>query len=164
MAWTFLMQRMRNEAEHVQQIQLEAQVIFRGRSGTSARGSASRRSLCGREWRVERDATRPRRDASDPLEQHRDALADADAHRRDARGGRRGLQGVDGGGARRAPDMPRGWPRAMAPPFGLTFGVVGQAELAQHRQRLRGERLVQLDHVDLGERQAGRRQQLLHRR
>ncbi len=30
MAWTFLMQRMRNEAEHVQQIQLEAQVIFRG--------------------------------------------------------------------------------------------------------------------------------------
>ena len=29
MAWTFLMRRMRNEAEHVQQIQLEAQVIFR---------------------------------------------------------------------------------------------------------------------------------------
>jgi LacI family transcriptional regulator len=28
-AWTFLMQRMRNEAENVQQIQLEAQVIFR---------------------------------------------------------------------------------------------------------------------------------------
>lgn len=29
-AWTFLMQRMRGEAEDVQQIQLEAQVIFRG--------------------------------------------------------------------------------------------------------------------------------------
>jgi LacI family transcriptional regulator len=29
MAWTFLMQRMRNEAQDVQQIQLEAQVIFR---------------------------------------------------------------------------------------------------------------------------------------
>jgi DNA-binding LacI/PurR family transcriptional regulator len=29
MAWTFLMQRMRNEAQEVQQIQLEAQVIFR---------------------------------------------------------------------------------------------------------------------------------------
>jgi len=29
-AWTFLMQRMRGEAEGVQQIQLEAQVIFRG--------------------------------------------------------------------------------------------------------------------------------------
>jgi LacI family transcriptional regulator len=29
MAWTFLMQRMRNEAEGVQQIKLEAEVIFR---------------------------------------------------------------------------------------------------------------------------------------
>ena len=28
-------------------------------------------------------------------------------------------------------------------------GVVGQAELAQHRERLRGEGLVELDHVDL---------------
>lgn len=29
MAWAFLMQRMRNEADHMQQIQLDAQVIFR---------------------------------------------------------------------------------------------------------------------------------------
>ena len=51
--------------------------------------------------------------------------------------------------ASRAPLMPSGWPSAIAPPFGLTCArVVGQPELAQHGERLRGERLVQLDHVD----------------
>ena len=32
--------------------------------------------------------------------------------------------------------------------------IVGQAEVARHRQRLRGEGFVQLDHVHLGDRQA----------
>ena len=42
--------------------------------------------------------------------------------------------------------------------------VVGQAELAQHGQRLRGERLVELDHVHLVERAARPRQHLARRR
>ena len=61
----------------------------------------------------------------------------------------------------RAPDMPSGWPSAMAPPFGFTcVGVVGDAELAQHRERLAGEGLVELDHVEIGRRQAEPRAEL----
>jgi len=42
--------------------------------------------------------------------------------------------------------------------------VVRQAELARDRQPLRGEGLVQLDHVDLADRQTVPRQQLVRRR
>ena len=53
----------------------------------------------------------------------------------------------------RAPDMPSGWPSAIAPPLGFTCArVVGQAKVAQHGERLRGEGLVELDHVHLVER------------
>ena len=45
---------------------------------------------------------------------------------------------------RRAPDAPSGWPIAMAPPLTLTrVGI--EAQLAHARDRLGGERLVQLD-------------------
>ena len=49
----------------------------------------------------------------------------------------------------------------MAPPLGVhVLGVVGQAQLARHRQHLRGEGLVELDHVDAVEVEARTRQHL----
>ena len=52
-----------------------------------------------------------------------------------------------------APVAPTGWPSAMAPPFGLTLRRI-EAEPAADRQRLRGEGLVRLDHVEVLDRQA----------
>ena len=49
----------------------------------------------------------------------------------------------------RAPVMPIGWPRAMAPPLTLVRSAV-ELELAVAGQDLGRERLVDLDHVDLG--------------
>src|SRR2546423_10686649 len=84
-----------------------------------------------------------------PLDRERHALAYADAH-----GGERAL------GAGRAYLMRRrdAKPRArhaerMAERDGATvrvdvLGIVGEPELAQARERLRGERLVQLDPVE----------------
>ena len=51
---------------------------------------------------------------------------------------------------RRAPVAPSGWPRAIAPPFTFTLSQVG-AGLALPREDDRGERLVDLDQVDVGE-------------
>ena len=56
-----------------------------------------------------------------PFERERDALTHTNAH-----GGERELATVplqlfDAVSARRAPDMPSGWPRAIAPPLGLTL-------------------------------------------
>ncbi len=66
---------------------------------------------------------------------------------------------------RRPPEAPSGWPSAMAPPFGFTLlGVVAQAQLAQHGQRLGGKRLVELDRVEVADRHAELGQQLLRRR
>ena len=48
--------------------------------------------------------------------------------------------------ARRLPEAPIGWPRAMAPPLGLT-DVEGQAEFVDRSQRHRRERLVELEDV-----------------
>ena len=45
----------------------------------------------------------------------------------------------------RAPEPPSGWPMAMAPPLGLTIDRVELRPLGQARQRLGGERLVELD-------------------
>ena len=49
---------------------------------------------------------------------------------------------------RMAPVAPIGCPSEMPLPFGLVRSG-GQAELADHGQRLRGERLVHLEHVDV---------------
>ncbi len=66
--------------------------------------------------------------------------------------------------ASRAPLMPSGWPSAIAPPFGLTCArVVREPEATQHRERLRGESLVELDHVEVADREAEPRHQLLGR-
>ena len=62
-----------------------------------------------------------------------------------------------------APVQPSGWPSAIAPP--LTFsrsGSIGSS--LQAGEHLRGERLVQLDEVDLIERQPGQLQHLPDRR
>ena len=48
----------------------------------------------------------------------------------------------------RAPLAPIGWPSAIAPPLTLIF-FGSSAELAQHAERLRRERLVQLEEVDV---------------
>ena len=48
--------------------------------------------------------------------------------------------------------MPSGWPSAIAPPLGFTCGVVvGEAQLAHHREALGGEGFVQFDHVHVGD-------------
>jgi hypothetical protein len=62
-----------------------------------------------------------------------------------------------------APEQPIGWPSAIAPPFALTFFHV-ELEAARHRDRLRREGLVALDHVDLVERQPGLLQRQLRGR
>ena len=62
-----------------------------------------------------------------------------------------------------APVQPSGWPSAMAPP--LTFSRSGfDGQLAKDREHLRGERLVQLDEVDLIEREPGLCEHLAHGR
>ena len=61
--------------------------------------------------------------------------------------------------------MPSGWPSAIAPPLGFTRGVVvGDAELAKHREALRGEGLVEFDHVEVADLEAEALHQFLGRR
>ena len=48
----------------------------------------------------------------------------------------------------RAPEQPSGWPSAMAPPLTLTC-VARDRQLAQAGEHLRGERLVELDELDV---------------
>ena len=59
--------------------------------------------------------------ALDALEHQRNPLADADAHRAQrVAAARRAASCQVAVVARRAPDIPSGWPSAMAPPFGFT--------------------------------------------
>ena len=51
----------------------------------------------------------------------------------------------------RAPVIPKGWPRAIAPPNGLSL-LVGDPELLLARDDLRREGLVDLDDVDVVDR------------
>jgi hypothetical protein len=59
----------------------------------------------------------------------------------------------------RAPVAPIGWPRAMAPPLTLSFSRRDRL-VAQHREHLRGERLVQLHEVEILRSSARPREQL----
>ena len=62
----------------------------------------------------------------------------------------------------RAPDMPSGWPSAMAPPLGLTRGSSSATPSARRsRQNLAGEGLVQFDHVEIVDAEAEADHQLL---
>ena len=54
----------------------------------------------------------------------------------------------------RAPVMPNGWPSGIAPPFTLSLSYV-DAEGPGRRDDLRGERLVDLDEVDVVDRHPG---------
>ena len=63
----------------------------------------------------------------------------------------------------RAPLAPSGWPIAIAPPRVLTLLLVDAQQL-EHGQDLHGERLVELDALDLIERQPGALQGLVDRR
>ena len=64
------------------------------------------------------------------------------------------------------PEEPKGWPIATAPPLGLSFSSGTSkpsswpGQLAQHAERLGGEGLVHLPHVDLPGREAGARERL----
>ena len=92
------------------------------------------------------------------FEHHRQALADADADRGDAVAA--AAARAARGRARpriRAPDAPSGWPIAIAPPSTLTLLGVELRPLGQAGQRLRGERLVELDDVDVVPADAGAR-------
>ncbi len=96
--------------------------------------------------------------SSDPRQRQRDALPHADAERREAQL-RIALfqppgQASARGGAR---SRPSGWPSAMAPPFGFTCRRRRRARARAHGERLRGERLVELDDVDVADRRAPRR-------
>ena len=54
----------------------------------------------------------------------------------------------------RAPVMPNGWPTAIAPPLTFSLSHV-DAEVGRARDDLRGERLVDLDQVDVVDGHAG---------
>ena len=60
----------------------------------------------------------------------------------------------------RAPVMPNGWPTAIAPPLTLSRSM-SMPEVAVARDDLRGERLVDLDQVDVADGHAGPLQRLL---
>ena len=64
-----------------------------------------------------------------------------------------------------APDMPSGWPSAIAPPFGLTCRASSaRPRPRRHGERLRRERLVQFDHVEVRRREPEPRAKLPDRR
>ena len=115
---------------------------------------AQRRQPRSRAAAVELASTGLARARSDALEDQRDALPDADAHGAQRIAAAAGCASCQVAVvASRAPDMPSGWPSAIAPPLGLTCAASsGKPQLAQHRERLAGERLVQLDHLELPER------------
>ena len=103
------------------------------------------------------------RSASHPLEDPGRAHAAADAHRDHAVAAAAALQLVEQRRRQLGAGAASGWPSAMAPP--LTFsrsGSIGSS--LQAGEHLRGERLVQLDEIDLVERQAGQLQRLADRR
>src|SRR5438105_10815211 len=99
----------------------------------------------------------------EPLDDHGHALAAADAHRLEADRLVEGLEVVDQGahdpGARHAERVPQG----DGPAVGVELVLDVDAELVADGQDLGGERLVELDDVDVGDLHARRRQHLAYR-
>ena len=62
----------------------------------------------------------------------------------------------------RAPVIPKGWPRAIAPPWVLSLLFLDPA-FVHDRDHLGGEGLVQLDRVDVADRHPGPVEDLLDR-
>ena len=90
-------------------------------------------------------------------------LPDADAHRGQAELGVAVVHGVDERRGDAGAAAPSGWPMAIAPPRTLTFAS-SSVEHADAGQRLGGERFVELDQVDVGEREAGALERFLRGR
>ena len=63
----------------------------------------------------------------------------------------------------RAPEAPSGWPIAIAPPRTLTRSGSSSGQPREAGERLRGERLVELDDVDVVPADAGARERLVGR-
>ena len=82
------------------------------------------------------------------LDGERDAVAAAEAQRRDAALQVALLQRVEQRRQHAAPLEPIAWPSATAPPLTLTLRRI-DAELVEHRDRLHGERFVQLEQIDV---------------
>src|SRR5206468_11737617 len=81
-----------------------------------------------------------------------DSLADADAHGRETKLAAAALE-LLGRGQREAraghsERVPKGDRAAV---WVHVLGVIGKAELAEHGQTLCGERLIQLDHIEIGD-------------
>ena len=102
----------------------------------------------------------------DALEDERDALADADAHRaqRVAAAGR-GAAGSPRSSTSRAPLAPSGWPSAIAPPFGLTRASSSGRPRSRSTARpcAANASLSSITSICV-ERQAGQREHLARRR
>ena len=99
------------------------------------------------------------------LQRQGDALADADAHGGERRFVPRSRSSSAAVPAMRAPDMPSGWPSAIAPPFGLTCASSSaMPSCAQHGDALAGEGFVELDHVEVGRLESQPRAEFLRRR
>ncbi len=146
-------------------------------SGSSSSPSSTRRDQAGDRARVTRRgparpapgrpgcvvASRPGqhgRSLAAPVDDQRVALAAAAAQRRRAGAAAAPLAAPARASApagRR--DMPIGWPSAIAPPLTLTI-VGADAQLAGGLDADRGERLVDLDEVEVGDGQAGLRQRV----
>ena len=89
------------------------------------------------------------------LEHHGDALADADAHRGQRRSGRRGARSSSASVVERAARRTRrAGGRARSRRRWVDARRRRRPSSRMHGERLRGERLVQLDQVDVGERRA----------
>ncbi len=109
---------------------------------------------------------------SDPFDDGGDSHAAADAERGQAAASSRRSSSSTAVPRIIAPVAPSGWPIAMAPPLTLTFSC-GHAQFAHEPERNGGERLVDLEEVDVVEsrpalasalRVAGRRPGEHHRR
>ena len=95
-------------------------------------------------------------------EDQRVALAAAAAQRGGAERRRRaGAARAPGVSASRAPDMPIGWPSAIAPPLTLTLSAVDARAARVECDADRGEGLVDLDQVEVGRRDCPARRSAL---
>src|SRR5437763_6667076 len=124
------------------------------RTGISGSGIVSSTAMIAASSMVF-SATPPMRSILHPFERERDSLADADAH-----GGERALAAGSlqllGGGKNEARP---GHAERMAERDRTAVGVhvwriIGEAELAEHGERLCGEGVGQLDHVEVADLQA----------
>src|SRR3546814_2167968 len=103
--------------------------------------------------------------SSNPLDHHRDALANADAHGGESVAAAGAVEFFGGG----EDEAGAGHAEGVAQRDGAAVGVhilcvVGEAELAQDREALGGEGFVQFDHIHVGDDEAEAFEELLRGR